>query len=207
MQVAKQEILNLEQRYRANLINSITGFKSLSLICTINSENVSNVAVFTQVLHVGAHPPLIGVLFRPVMEGMDTMKNIMERDFFTLNHVPASLALEAHWTSAKWKISEFEGVGLEEEYIAPFPVPFVKGAPIQMGLKFVEKHLIAANQTTFLVGSIEYLSVPDAAIEPDGFIDLAKTGSLAGVGLDGYYKGEKLHRFSYAKPGIKPEII
>jgi hypothetical protein len=38
-------------------------------------------------------------------------------------------------------------------------------------------------------------------VSSDGFIDLTQTGSVASLGLDGYYNTAKLGRYSYARVG------
>lgn len=66
MELNKEEILHYEKNYRANLINSVSGFKSANLIGTVSSKGNTNLAIFSSVIHVGANPPLIGLLMRPV---------------------------------------------------------------------------------------------------------------------------------------------
>jgi hypothetical protein len=63
------------------------------------------------------------------------------------------------------------------------------------------------NNTCLLAGAIEYLELPDNAIKQDGFVDLLETRTVAGFGLDGYFAGGRYDRYSYAKPGIMPELI
>jgi flavin reductase (DIM6/NTAB) family NADH-FMN oxidoreductase RutF len=207
MQFDSNTISGMERFYRSNLINSITGFKSLSLLGSKDKEGITNLAIFSQIMHLGADPALMGILFRPVVEGMNSLKNIEETGFFTLNHILPSFTEAAHWTSAKWNDSEFKGVGLTEEYIKDFEAPFVKESKIKIGLSFQEKHFLSINGTTLLIGKIELISVPNKAMEKDGFINLQKTESVAGVGLDGYFDGKKITRYAYAKAGKKPEII
>lgn len=52
------QIGNLEDRKRVSLINSLSGFKSLNLIGTINNnQGQTNLAIFNSVVHIGANPP------------------------------------------------------------------------------------------------------------------------------------------------------
>ena len=207
MQFNSSAIRDMDRFYRSNLINSITGFKSLNLLGSKSKEGVTNLAIFSQVMHLGADPALIGILFRPVIEGMNSQKNIEETGFFTLNHILPSFMEAAHWTSAKWNLSEFEGVGLTEEYMDDFEAPFVKESNLKIGLSYQEKHFLPINGTTLLIGKIELIHIPDEAVEADGFINLQKADSVAGIGLDGYFDGKKITRYAYAKAGKKPEII
>ncbi|NCU05821.1 MAG: flavin oxidoreductase, partial [Chitinophagaceae bacterium] len=43
-----------ERFYRGNFINSLSGFKSASLIATVNKEGSSNLAIFSNIVHLGA---------------------------------------------------------------------------------------------------------------------------------------------------------
>ena len=56
-----------------------------------------------------------------------------------------------------------------------------------------------------VVGAINALYLNEAFIAPDGWIDLAKANSIAGIGIDGYIKGSAAVRYEYAKPETKPK--
>ena len=53
--MTNQDIDKLERYYRANLINSVTGYKPANLIGTINDEGITNVAIFSSVVHLGSN--------------------------------------------------------------------------------------------------------------------------------------------------------
>lgn len=207
MNWSKVEIEALERFFRANLINSATGFKSLCLLGSRNEAGTENLAVFTQILHVGADPAMLGILFRPIVAGMHSLNNIRETGWFTLNHVLDGEAEAAHWTSARWEVSEFEATGFNTEYLPQIPAPFVKGSRVRMALQPVREIPIEENGTTFLLASLQYLEVPDFALKDDGFADLVVAGSMAGTGLDGYANASGLKRFSYARTNEKPQSI
>ncbi|HOY94209.1 MAG TPA: flavin reductase [Catalimonadaceae bacterium] len=207
MNLQASDLNEMERFYRANLINSVTGYKSLHLVGTQNKEGISNLAVFSQVIHLGADPALIGILFRPRIPGMNTLENIQQTGYFTLNHILPEISQQAHWTSAKWSSSEFGEVGLTEEYKYGFPAPFVKESVVKIGLRLVGEYPVSVNNTCLIAGAVEYLEFPDEAIKKDGFVDLLQTRTVAGFGLDGYFDGERYDRYSYAKPGMMPEII
>ena len=207
MKWTAEEIAGLERFYRGNLINSVTGFKSLNLLGSISSDGKFNLAVFTQVVHLGADPALLGILFRPVVPGMHSLKNIRETGVLTLNHVLVGEEEKAHWTSARWEESEFDAVGFEPEFLDAHPAPFVKGARVKMGLRAEEEIPITINGTTMLIARLQYLEVPDVCLQSDGFADLLKAGSMAGLGLDGYASGSGLRRFSYARTSERPGLI
>jgi hypothetical protein len=207
MVLHESDMKGLERFFRANLINSVTGYKSLHLIGSQDNNGTTNLAVFSQIIHLGADPALIGILFRPRIPGMNTLENIQQTGYFTLNHILPEMSQQAHWTSAKWSQSEFGEVGLTEQYVSGFPAPFVKESVVKIGLRLVGEYPVSVNNTCLVAGAIEYLEIPDDAIKQDGFVDLLETRTVAGFGLDGYFEGGKYDRYSYAKPGVKPEII
>ncbi|MEO6901676.1 MAG: flavin reductase, partial [Bacteroidia bacterium] len=104
------DILTLENRYRATFINSLGGFKSLALIGTRNGEGISNLAIFNSLFHIGANPPLFGFIVRPDSVERHTLSNILETGEFTVNHVREDFFEQAHQTSARYSnnVSEFE---------------------------------------------------------------------------------------------------
>lgn len=206
---SSEELKQLEQRYRANLINSIGGFKSLVLMGTKSKNGKTNLAVFNSVFHLGAHPPLFGFIIRPDSVERHTLSNIIETGVFTVNHVREDFFERAHQTSARYPkdVSEFEASGLTEEYRNSFAAPFVKESQIQIAASLVQKTDIAENGTILIVARIEQISLPENCLLPDGFADLEKAGTITCSGLDSYHRTQKIARLSYAKPDRVPEQI
>ena len=205
MIITKQNILDFEKLYRTNLINTLPGFKSANLIGTISPEGKTNLAIFSSVIHVGANPPLMGFLMRPVSVERDTYKNIIETGHFTINHINKEIFKNAHQTSARYDkdTSEFDACKLTAEYTKSFPAPYVKESKIKIGLRFIEEQKINSNDTIFIVGEIVEIIIPEEAVLSDGFIDLEKANTIVISGLDSYRKTKKIIRLSYAKPGIQ----
>jgi len=195
------DILALPKAYRRTLVNSLNGYKSLCLCGTMNVEGTPNLSLFNSVIHVGANPPLMGLLIRPDVVPRHTLTNMEATGAFTLNHVHEGIYHQAHQASARYPgdVSEFEAVGLSPEY-SRLRAPYVGEARVKIGLVVQERHRILANQTLFVVGRVEEVFVPGDALRPDGFLDPERAGSLAGAALDGYYQGKRLARLSYAKP-------
>ena len=207
MKITKQNILKFEKLYRTNLVNSLSGFKSANLIGTVSSKGKINLAIFSSVIHVGANPPLMGFLMRPVSVERHTYTNIKETNYFTINHINKEIFKQAHQTSARYgkEISEFDACELTPEYTETIKAPYVKESKIKIGLKFLEEQEIKSNGTIFIVGEIREVILPYDIILADGFIDIEKAGTIAISGLDGYHETKRVARLSYAKPGIKPE--
>ena len=61
-------IRDLDKVKRLNIINSITGIKPGNLIGTISEEKITNLAIFSSVIHLGSNPALLGFVLRPKKE-------------------------------------------------------------------------------------------------------------------------------------------
>jgi flavin reductase (DIM6/NTAB) family NADH-FMN oxidoreductase RutF len=152
----QKDIASLDHLYRINLINSSSGFKSANLIATKSKEGISNVAVFSSVIHLGSNPPLLGFLTRPTSAPRNTYKNIKDTGCYTINHIYEDIIKDAHHCSAKYdaSISEFSMTELKEEYDHTCMAPFVKGAPVQLQMQFREEHHFKINGTIMIIGEI-----------------------------------------------------
>lgn len=205
----KNELLELNSRYRATLINSLAGFKTAVLIATENSFGQSNLAIFNSLIHIGANPPIYAFICRPDTVKRDTLSNILETGYYSFNYIKSSEFIKAHQTSAKYdtEISEFDAVGFEKTYLNDFPAPFIKDAAVKIAMKFIEKIDIAINGTIMVLGSVEKIIFEDDLISEDGFVALEKADVLACTGLDAYYKTSFLGRLSYAKTDAEPKRI
>lgn len=203
---SRSDIDQMEKIFRLNLINSCTGFKSANLLGTKSTTGAPNVAVFSSITHLGSNPPLIGFVLRPTTVPRDTYKNIKETGVFTVNHIHSQIIEDAHHTSAKYprEVSEFSQTQLEEEYLDDFYAPYIKGAKIRMGCRFLNEYEIKENDTLLLVSEIEHIYISDTNIQQeDGWLSLSNADTVTINGLDGYAKTELLERFSYARPKTK----
>lgn len=209
MNITNENILAFEKLYRTNFVNSLSGFKSANLIGTISKNGKTNLAIFSSVIHVGANPPLIGFLMRPVYVERHTYTNIKDTGYFTINHINKEIYKQAHQTSARYDkdVSEFDACGLTPEYSEIIRAPYVRESKIKIGLKFVEEQEIKFNGTVFIVGEIVELILPEEIISKDGYVDIEKAGTIAISGLDSYHEMKRITRLSYAKPEIEPKEI
>lgn len=200
--IDKNQIEKLEKQKRVHLINSLGGFKSVSLVGTQSTNGATNLAIFSSFFHIGANPPLIGLIFRPSPPERDTLKNILDTGFYTINHINESIYKQAHQTSARYdkEISEFDITNLKSEYKNEFFAPFVTESNIQLGVEFKEKIDIFINNTIMIIGEIAQIYIPENCLLDDGFIDLEKANTITCSGLDSYHKTIQLDRLSYAKP-------
>lgn len=202
MKLSKQEIEELETRYKVSLINSLAGYRQAVLIGTKSEEGYTNLAIFNSLIHLGANPPLYGLISRPDTVRRDTLNNILKTKSYTLNYVSSEYVEKAHQVSAKYEedVSEFEKVGFTEEYIGNSKAPFVKEAVIKIQMELKDKVDIEINGTILLIGSIESIQLNDELVDKDGFVELYKEKVLACSGLDAYFQPEFIGRLDYARP-------
>ena len=199
---SKDAIGNLETRYKNNLINSISGYKSANLIGSKSSSNRTNLAVFNSVVHLGSNPALLGFILRPTTVTRHSFENMKETGVFTVNHIAAHQIKDAHHTAAKYPegVSEFDQTTLIEEYKSNHFAPFVKDSPVQIGCTYLNNYLIQENNTRLVVGVVEHLFIQDQMLLEDGWVQLDLGKVVAINGLDGYALPSLLDRFPYARP-------
>jgi len=197
------EIKGWDRFYRANFINSLQGFKPVSLLGTVSENGIPNLAIFSNIIHIGADPALIGFINRPIEAAPHTIQNIKLSGEFTINHIQASFVAAAHQTSAKYSTdqNEFLETGLKTFFLENLKAPFVAESEIKYGLELVEIVPITHNNTFLVIGSITHVLLKEGLIQQDGFIDANKAQTVTSLGLDGYYSTEPIARFEYAKPG------
>ncbi|EAZ79949.1 flavin reductase family protein [Algoriphagus machipongonensis] len=208
MQLQKEEIDQLERKFRLNLINSISGIKPANLIGTKSQSDQENVAIFSSVVHLGSNPAQLGFIMRPQTEiPRDTYPNILNSGFYTINHISESFIKKAHFTSAKLKRgdSEFERMKLEPEYLDNFFAPFVKESAVKIGMKYQES-IPLPNGCLFVIGSVEIIHLPDHIINELGQVDLNGYAGVGISGLNSYYGLNKLATFPYVREEEIPDF-
>jgi flavin reductase (DIM6/NTAB) family NADH-FMN oxidoreductase RutF len=199
-----------ERFYRANFINCLTGFKSVQLIATINEQQQPNLAIFNNVVHLGADPALIGFVNRPLAAAPHTLSNIEKTGIYTINHIHPSFVEKAHQTSAKYDadINEFEAVVLQMQYEQGIAAPFVAESLVKYALKLVEIVPIKHNNTFFVIGAITNVIIEEASIiNTDGFLNVDEINSVTSLGIDGYFSTNRLARYAYAKPNEPASLL
>lgn len=203
MKINAIDLHTMEQRYRATLINSLCGVRQVALIGTKSSDGINNLAVFNSLIHIGANPPLYGLLFRPASVRRDTLDNIFETGSYTINFPSSRYFMQTHQTSAKYEEnqSEFDEVGLTPSFEPTIHAPFVREAIVKMAMKFEEKIDIKINGTIMIIGSIQMICLPDRLVSEDGYVGHDLGDTLACAGLDAYYRVTEIGRLSYARPG------
>lgn len=197
-----EQLMEMEQRQRAHLINSIGGFKSVALIGSIDLQGQTNVAIFSSIVHIGSNPPLLSFIMRPDSVERHTLANILDTGFYTINHINAQIYEQAHQTSARYpkSMSEFDATSLTPQFKNDFVAPFVEESQIQLAMEFKERLDITINQTIMIIGEVKAIHFPSDCLAPDGFMNIEKAGTITVAGLDSYHTTQPLQRLPYAKP-------
>ncbi len=199
-----EAISGWERFYRANFINSLTGFKSSSLIGTVNAEGQPNLGIFSSIVHIGSDPALIGYINRPMKAAPHTLANIRATGIYTINHIQPEMIAQAHQTSAKYapEVNEFEEVGLTPEFIGNIKAPFVKESVVKYALELQQIIPIELNETFLVIGKVIAVQLNESIVSEDGFLQLEKASTVCSNGVDSYYNTQFIARYAYAKPGV-----
>lgn len=200
--ISKNQINSMDKIYRLNLINSCTGYKSANLIGSCSDDGILNLAIFSSITHLGSNPSLLSFIVRPTVVPRDTYRNIIDKKFFTVNHIHLEDIEDAHHTSARYpaNISEFDVTKFESEFLNDFPAPFVKSSKIKLACEFLNKYEIKENDTLLMVAEIKDIYYEKELLSKDGWLQLDKAKSVAINGLDGYALPSLINRYQYAKP-------
>ena len=208
MHYDKKAIDQLDRVTRLKIINSVTGVKPGNLIGTIGENGATNLAVFSSIIHLGSNPSLLGFISRPQTEEVGhTLRNILQTEYYTINHIHPEFVEKAHYTSAKFSsdVSEFDACNLSEEYINHFKAPFVQESIFKMGLCFKEAVDIKLNGTVLVIGEIEELIIADKAFVNED-IDLEASEGVGISGLNTYYSLKKIDSYPYARLSEIPKF-
>lgn len=191
----------MDKFYRANFVNSLSGVKSANLVGTKGRNGIENLAIVSSVFHVGANPPLMGVLMRPHTVPRDSLQNMKETGLFTLNHVNSSIAQAAHQTSARYpeNESEFTATGLTPFYSHEFKAPYVQESHLRIGLEVQDIQKLDINQTELVIGQIVEVFVDEKIVSTTGYLDIEAIDTIGVTGLDSYHKIQRIAQYEYAK--------
>tara|TARA_B100001758_G_C18379440_1_gene596316 strand:+ start:205 stop:834 length:630 start_codon:yes stop_codon:yes gene_type:complete len=198
----KRNITNLEKYKRINLINSITGIKPVILVGTKSIENITNLAIFSSIVHISSNPPLLGFFLRANRKiRRDTFENIIQNNSYTFNHISSSMIKRAHQTSAKFdkNISEFDSCKFTEEYIDDMVAPYVKESNVKIGMKLSEVVEMDCTDSKLVVGEINQILISNEFLEKDFSLNLEKSNSVGVCGLNHYYSTKKNRSLPYAR--------
>ncbi|MBN8703960.1 MAG: flavin reductase [Bacteroidetes bacterium] len=192
----------MDNLFKKTFFNSLSGFKSVNLIGTLDKFGNTNLSIFSSIFHVGANPPLIGFIVRPDSVDRHTLQNILETEVYTINNIKQDFYIKAHQTSARYpkEFSEFKECGFTEFYSNSIKAPYVLESNINIGLQKKEIIKLELNGTIIVIGEVKEVLLPEDLVEGDGFVNHEKAESITCCGLDSYHTTNILSRLAYAKP-------
>jgi flavin reductase (DIM6/NTAB) family NADH-FMN oxidoreductase RutF len=202
--ISLQDISNWDRFYRANFINCLSGFKPAALIGTIKENGLPNLGLFSNMVHIGSDPAIIGFINRPIAAAPHTITNIERTGVYTINLISSTYTAHAHQASAKYDadVDEFNAIGFTTMYNASINAPFVKESKVKFALQLLEIVPIKHNGTFLVLGSITDVFIDEDLITNDGFIQLEKAHTITSLGIDAYYTTTLQERYAYAKPDV-----
>ena len=196
MIIRKEDIMKYNSLQNIKLINSICGIRGVHLIASKSKNHTSNLAIFSSITHLGSNPPLLLFVSRPSnVVKRDTISNITETGYYTINSIEKDIINEAHQTSGKYpkSTSEFKECNLEEEYIEDFSIPFVSKSNIKIGMRFIDSVEIKQNQTILVIGEIMLIKTRYKKLEHN----FKNSASI--IGLNSYYQNKHLKDLEYVR--------
>jgi len=174
-----EEFGQMQEEFRVNFINSLSGFESSNLIGTFDGEGNPNLGVTSACFHLGADPALIGLAISPIHVEPQTIKNLIEQDFFTINHVDKSQYKnkEKEHLYFTHDFSDVNPNAFTEFYTGTSPAPYAAEALIKIGLKKKEVIPITETKSYILVGLIQEVLLDETLLGTDGRINAEQVES------------------------------
>ena len=91
LKINASDLNDMESRPRAELVNSLSGFKSPVLVGSVSDGGVHNLSIVSSLMHLGSSPALMGIVLRPPGEYAHTFKNIKATGQFTISHIHSDI--------------------------------------------------------------------------------------------------------------------
>jgi hypothetical protein len=182
----REQILDLDKRYRIALINSLSGVRTAFIGITGEHEQW-NATTLSNITHVGAYPAQLSVLFRPPSTNSHTLENYRNFGIMTLICMPFHKCDTVHEVSVNAPKDVFELELLDEPvqnfegWGHPIPKDFIYAIEIE----YVEEFTLN-NQCIYTVGSINQLRWSEKLqINEQGQVFFQESPVLA-IGLQHY---------------------
>lgn len=203
MHLKTEDFSSMDRFFRRNFFNTLPGPRGLHLIGTKGHRGTENLGLFSSVVHIGATPPHLGFIMRPLTVPRHTYHHMKAQRHFTLNIVQEDFLPAAHQSSANYPIeeSEFAATGLTPFYSDLLAAPYVGESKIKIGLEYVEDHYLKSNDSLFVVGKIVEVLLPDELISESGHVEHKLLDTVTVAGLDTYFKTQQIARLPYPRPG------
>ena len=202
--ITKAQLAELDYVPRANLVNSITGYKSANLIATADLQGRTNVAVFSSVTHFGSNPPIVGHVTRPTSVARHTYDNIKEVPEVTINIVNYAMVEQMSLASTEYDkgINEFDKSGLTQEPSEVVRPPRVLESPVSFECA-VDQVIELGDQGgagNLVIARVLKMHVREEFLKADGKLDPLKLDLVGRMGENWYCHAGNDSLFEIPKP-------
>ena len=191
----------LQRRERTGLINAISGIRTVFLAISGTQGNW-NAGVFTNVIHVGANPACMSILFRPDNGNRHSYTNYKTSKRITLVSLPEEEMQRLHDCSASYDegVFEWEHLGGRCENIDGWTHPIPTAALWAVELEFDESFKLK-NDCIYTVGRVQHVGLGNALYREDRTLHF-NTPPLLALGLQHYFIPESVAHLPF--PEVKP---
>jgi flavin reductase (DIM6/NTAB) family NADH-FMN oxidoreductase RutF len=172
MFIDKNKFNTLENSQRIKLISCPIGVRTANLIGTKSIDKRTNLSIISAVVHFVASPAIFSFVIRPDSVPRDSLNNLRESPYLTINCVNTNITENAHQISARYKAEE----------------------SVFNKCKFTED-----NGTHMIVCEVLAIHLAEECLGEDFSIDITKANSVGVSGPDQYLSLESLGRASYAR--------
>ena len=173
---------------------SCTVPRPIGWLSTISRGGVCNLAPYSQWQNLTFDPPMVMFAANQTFDGRrkDSVVNAEETGGFVWNMATYALK-EAVNTSAMAlppDVDEFEIAGLEKASAVELAAPMVAASPVHFECRYLSTQRFAGNSPVGTVdvvfARVERIHIDEAAVGPDGKLDVAKIRPIARLGYYDY---------------------
>ncbi len=178
--------------------------RPIGWISTVNAHGKANLAPYSQFQNLTWDPPTVMVACNARADGSlkDTAANILETGEFVWNMATYDLREWVVGSSRDWssEVDEFDALSIPSLPSVHVKPRRVAGSPVQFECKLTQKLQIPGNTVEaaawLFVGQVVGIHIDDAALTPEGEIDIVRFKPLARMGYRDYTCVERVFQLN-----------
>lgn len=201
MIINENEVSSWDASYKLTFLNALAGYKSVHLLGSMSSKSRTSLKLIESLISFDDDPMQVAFVIGPSSRQRQAYENIIESEYFTINHIHKSFLKQAHYTAIQLEndMSEFEACNLKEEYIQGFRAPFVKESTIKFGLSLLEDVQVRSNNSHIILGKVQLIDVNTEYVGANGQIDLQMAHDVCVAGVNQYSSVTKFVQYPTAR--------
>jgi flavin reductase (DIM6/NTAB) family NADH-FMN oxidoreductase RutF len=178
--------------------------RPIGWISSTSASGLDNLAPYSQFQMVGYDPPV--VMFSanqtPAGNSKDTVVNVLARGEFVWNMATYALrdAVNRSSEALPPEVDEFEYAGLTKLSSKLLGVPRVAQSPVHFECRVLQHVRLPGNGPTgsmdVIFGQVLVIHIDDAAVNPEGRVDITRLRPLARMGYHDYTSVEQVFTMS-----------